>query len=59
MSLLDEQWMKSLSEVCLDPNGIYNKFRKPQKSDCFWSLKAALLRGEPPGKVSRAVCHTD
>jgi hypothetical protein len=35
MSLLNEQWIKNVSELCLDPNRIYNKFRKPETAGRF------------------------
>ena len=35
MSLTNEQWIKNLSELCLDPNGNYHKFRKPQGAGRF------------------------
>jgi hypothetical protein len=48
MSLLREQWIKNVSEVWLDPNGIYNKFRKPQRVGRSWSLSSTDLRRKLP-----------
>jgi hypothetical protein len=45
MSLANEQWIKNLSELCLDPNGNYHKFRKPQGAGCFGSLTPTGLSG--------------
>jgi hypothetical protein len=38
MSLENEQWIKNLNELWLDPNGIYHKFVEKQTEGCFRSL---------------------
>ena len=43
MSLGNEQWMKNLNELWLDPNGIYHKFMEKQREGCFRSLRWAFL----------------
>ena len=52
MSLTKEQWIKNLSELCLDPNGNYHKFRKPQGAGRFWSLTPTGLSGKCGQKSS-------
>jgi hypothetical protein len=52
MLLANEQWIKNLSELCLDPNGNYHKFREPQGAGRFWSLTLTGLSGRCRQKPS-------
>ena len=51
MSLVNEQWIKNLSELCLDPNGNYHKFRKPQGAGGLLEPAADRFKREVQAEV--------